>query len=135
MPAPERLRRFTVHILNPIARRFAGHLPGFAIAVYVGRTSGKTYRTPLNVFVRDGEYVFALSYGSKVNWVQNVLAAGGCVLETRGKKIRLTEPKVIVDPTLHVLPIPARWIERSQGVTEFLAMRPAGDADGVGAPG
>ena len=82
MPAPEALRRFTVHILNPIARRFAGHLPGFAIVVNVGRTSGKTYRTPVNVFWRDGEYIFALSYSSRVHWVQNVLAAGGCQLET-----------------------------------------------------
>jgi deazaflavin-dependent oxidoreductase (nitroreductase family) len=125
MPAPERLRRFTVRILNPIARRFAGHLPGFAIVVNLGRTSGRTYRTPVNVFLRDGDYVFALTYGSRVQWVQNILAAGGCQIETRGKTIRLTDPRLFVDPTQHFLPIPARWIERSQGVTEFLAMRPA----------
>jgi len=133
VPAPEALRLFTVYILNPILRPFAGHLPGFAIVVDVGRTSGKTYRTPVNVFVRDGEYVFALTYGSKVNWVQNVLAAGGCTLEYRGRTIPLTDPRIIVDPTLHLLPIPARWIERSQGVTEFLAMRPADDGAESGA--
>jgi deazaflavin-dependent oxidoreductase (nitroreductase family) len=125
MAAPELLRRFTVHILNPILRPIAGHLPGFAIVVNVGRKSGQVYRTPVNVFVRNGEYVFALTYGSKVNWVQNVLAAGGCELEIRGKSIRLTDPRVVVDPTLHLLPVPARWIERSQGVTEILVMRPA----------
>ena len=125
MAAPELLRRFTVHILNPILRPIAGHLPGFAIVVNVGRKSGQVYRTPVNVFVRNGEYVFALTYGPKVNWVQNILAAGGCELEIRGRRIRLTDPRVVVDPTLHLLPIPARWIERSQGVTEILVMRPA----------
>jgi deazaflavin-dependent oxidoreductase (nitroreductase family) len=135
MPAPEALRLFTVHILNPILRPFAGHLPGFATVVYVGRTSGKTYRTPVNVFVRDGEFVFALSYGSKVNWVQNVMAASGCNLEYRGKKFRLTDPRVIVDPTLHLLPIPARWIELSQGVTEFLILRPADEGTGAAPSG
>ena len=128
MAAPELLRRFTVYILNPLLHPIAGHLPGFAIVVHVGRTSGQIYRTPVNVFVRDGQYVFALTYGSKVNWVQNILAAGGCELETRGKSIRLTEPRLIVDPTLRLLPNPARWIERSQGATEILVLRPIEDA-------
>jgi len=127
VPAPETLRLFTVHILNPILRPFAGHLPGFAIVVDVGRASGKTYRTPVNVFVREGQYVFALTYGSKVNWVQNVMAARGCTLEYRGRSFRLANPRIIVDPTLRLLPIPARWIERSQGVTEILVLRPADD--------
>ncbi len=125
MAAPELLRRFTVHILNPVLRPFAGHLPGFAIVVNVGRKTGKVYGTPVNVFVPNGEYVFALTYGSKVSWVQNILAAGGCKLEVRGQTIRLTDPRIMVDQSLHLLPIPARWIERSQGVTEILVMRPA----------
>jgi hypothetical protein len=34
---------------------------------------------------------------------------------------------VVVDATLHLLPIPARWIERAQGVIEYLVLRPAQD--------
>ncbi len=36
---------------------------GFAIISYDGRTSGRTYRTPMNVLRRDGDYLFALTYG------------------------------------------------------------------------
>ena len=86
------LRPFTNRIINPITRRFAGHVPGFAILSYVGRRSGKRYRTPINVFHRDGRYVFALTYGREAQWVQNVLAAGTCEIEERGRKTRLAEP-------------------------------------------
>jgi hypothetical protein len=47
MPALNVLRPFTTRVVNPVTRRFAGHLPGFAILTYVGRQSGRTYRTPI----------------------------------------------------------------------------------------
>jgi deazaflavin-dependent oxidoreductase (nitroreductase family) len=75
MTAIARLRPFTNRIINPITRRFAGRMPGFAMLSYVGRRSGKAYRTRVNVFHRDGRYVFALTYGREAQWVKNVLAA------------------------------------------------------------
>jgi deazaflavin-dependent oxidoreductase (nitroreductase family) len=117
------MRPFTTRVFNPIARRFAGHLPGFAILVYVGRTSGRTYRTPINVFKHDDDYVFALTYGADVQWVKNVVAAGGCDMETRGRTIRLTDPRLIVDPAGRLMPVPVRLFLRLMGVTEFLLMR------------
>jgi len=50
-------------IANPLVRRLAGWLPGFAIVRTVGRRTGQTHRSPLNVFRRDGDYVMALVYG------------------------------------------------------------------------
>lgn len=44
------LRPLTTRLFNPISRPFAGWLPGFGILSYVGRKSGRQYRTPLNVF-------------------------------------------------------------------------------------
>ncbi len=64
------MRPFTNHVINPITRLFAGWLPGFAILTYVGRTSGRRYSTPINVFRRDGAYIFALTYGSDVQWLK-----------------------------------------------------------------
>ena len=61
-----RIRPFTNRVINPITRRFAGHLPGFAILIYTGRRSGTRYRTPINVFHRDERFVFALTYGREV---------------------------------------------------------------------
>ena len=69
------LRSAVVRIVNPLTRLFAGHMPGFGLLTYRGRRTGRVYRTPINVWPRDDEYVFALTYGSDVQWVKNVLAA------------------------------------------------------------
>jgi len=129
MTALSFLRPYTTRFFNPISRRFAGHLPGFAILVYVGRRSGRTYRTPMNVFRNGDEYVFALTYGSDVQWVKNVLDAGGCELVTMGRTVRLTGPRLFVDPKQRLMPLPVRLFLRLMRVTEFLAMRP--DAAGL----
>ena len=119
------MRPFTLRVVNPVTRRLAGHVPGFAIVHYVGRTSGRAYATPMNVF-RDGDtWVMALTYGAEVQWVHNVLAAGGCELEVRGRRIRLTDPELVHDPSRQLMPIPVRWFLGLLGVTDFLRLHPA----------
>jgi deazaflavin-dependent oxidoreductase (nitroreductase family) len=119
------LRPFTTHLFNPVSRRFAGWLPGFGVLSYVGRKSGRLYRTPINVFQRGDDYVFALTYGSEVDWVKNVLAAGDCDMRTRGRDVHLVEPELFVDPTRHLMPLPVRVVLRLNDVEEFLRMRAA----------
>src|SRR5688572_25394642 len=114
---------FTVKVINPITRRFAGFLPGFAILTHVGRKSGRIHRTPINVFRRGDDYVFALTYGSDVQWLKNIFAAGDVVMRTRGRDIRLVEPELIVDPELRLMPLPLRIAGKLTRVTEFLRMR------------
>jgi deazaflavin-dependent oxidoreductase (nitroreductase family) len=121
------MRPFTTRVVNPLTRLFAGWMPGFAIVTHVGRSSGRTYHTPLNVFRRGHQYVFALTYGADVNWVRNVLAAGECTLRTRRRDLRLVEPELIVDPELRLLPAPVRLFLRLNRVTELLLMRVATD--------
>jgi deazaflavin-dependent oxidoreductase (nitroreductase family) len=119
------LRPFTKQVINPVTRLFAGWLPGFAILTNVGRRSGRTYRTPINVFRRGDHYLFALTYGADVDWVRNVLTAGGCEMRTRGRDIRLVEPELLVDPGLRLMPPPVRVIGRLIRVSEILRMRSA----------
>jgi deazaflavin-dependent oxidoreductase (nitroreductase family) len=130
------IRPLTTRFLNPITRRFVGHLPGFAIISYVGRTSGRTYRTPMNVFRREGEYLFALTYGPDVQWVKNVIAAGGCELEQGGRTIRLQDPRRFSDPKARLMPLPVRFFLRLMRVTEFLRLSPvpSSPAAPAGAP-
>jgi deazaflavin-dependent oxidoreductase (nitroreductase family) len=119
------LRTFTIRFVNPVTRRFAGRVPGFAIVHHVGRATGRPYATPMNVF-RDGEaWVMALTYGAEVQWVRNVLATGGCELEVRGRRLRLTDPELIHDPSRRLMPIPVRWFLGLLGVTDFLRLHPA----------
>jgi len=122
------IRPFTMRVVNPVTRRFAGRLPGFGLLTHVGRTSGRTYVTPINVFGRGDRYLFALTYGSDVQWVRNVQAAGGCGLRTLGRDVRLVEPELIVGPSLAPLPLPVRLFLRPLRVTEILRLRADGPA-------
>lgn len=119
------IRPFTTRVVNPITRLVAGWFPGFGIARYTGRRSGKLYRTPMNVFRAGDDYVFALTYGADVLWVKNVLAAGTCELETMRRVVTLRDPVVFSDPKRRLMPPPVRLFLGLLNVTEFLRMRPA----------
>jgi deazaflavin-dependent oxidoreductase (nitroreductase family) len=123
VPLPKALARFNRVVTNPILRHVAGRLPGFGIVTHVGRRSGRTYRTPVNVFRHDDRYVIALTYGIDSQWVRNVRAAGECDVETRGRSIRLVEPEIAHDPERRLVPAPVRPILRLVHVSDFMVLR------------
>ena len=109
MPAPRSVARFNRRFMNPLLLRVAGRLPGFAIVSHVGRKSGHAYRTPVNVFrTDDGGYIIALTYGPESDWVKNALAAGSCELLTRGRRVRLSDPRIETDRSKGWAPLPVR---------------------------
>ncbi len=117
------IRPFTTHVFNRFSRLFAGRLPGFGILRYRGRKTGKVYRTPMNVFRKGDEYVFALTYGSDVQWVKNIVASGETELETRGRTVHLVDPRLFVDQRRSAMPFPIRQFLGFMRVTEFMRMR------------
>lgn len=117
------MRPFTTRFVNPVTRPVAGWLPGFGILRYRGRVSGKEYRTPMNVFRRGDQMVFALTYGPEVQWVRNIVAAGGCAVRSMGRDIHLIEPELFTDPACREMPLVIRPLLRFMRVTEFLRMR------------
>ncbi len=117
------LRPFTTRFVNPITRRLAAWLPGFGILIYVGRKSGREFRTPMNVFRKGDQMVFALTYGSDVQWVKNIVAAGECRVRTLGRTLHLVEPEVFVDPKRRAMPFPVRQFLGLLRVSEFMRMR------------
>jgi deazaflavin-dependent oxidoreductase (nitroreductase family) len=121
-----RLRPVVNRYLNRFTRPIARRLPGFAILTHRGRTTGRTYQTPINVFRRGDDYFFFLTYGSDAQWVKNVLASGSCSIETRGRIVELVEPKLVTDPELRPAPPPVRIVERRiAGATQYVRMRAA----------
>ena len=112
----------TTHVFNPVTRLFAGVMPGFGIVTHLGRHTGRRYRTPVLVSRRGNDYVVALWYGSDVQWVTNVRAAGGCDLQVRGHDVRIVDPELVIDPSRRFLPMPLRLAGRFIRVTEFLRM-------------
>jgi deazaflavin-dependent oxidoreductase (nitroreductase family) len=129
MPLPKRLARFNRLVTNRIARRVAGRAPGFAIVEHVGRRSGRTYRTPVNIFRGEDGYVVALTYGRDAEWVRNALAAGGVEVETRGRRVRLVEPVIVHDERRSMMPAGVRSILGLIRVNDFMVLRRA-DAPG-----
>lgn len=128
MPLPKRLARFNRVVTNRVARPVAGRLPGFAIVRHVGRRSGRLHRSPVNMFRSGERYVIALTYGADAQWVRNVVAAGGCEVETRGRRIRLVDPEIVRDPRGRLVPAFVRTILRSIDVEDFMLLRPVEDA-------
>jgi deazaflavin-dependent oxidoreductase (nitroreductase family) len=113
---------FNLAVTNRITGRFADRLPGFGIVTHVGRKSGKVYRTPVNVFRAPEGFLIALTYGRESEWVRNVIAAGGCKLETRGVQYQLSSPTIVHDPTRRRFPIPVRIVLRLIGADDFMQL-------------
>lgn len=126
MILPRRLAHFNRLVTNRVLGAFALSLPGFGVIIHRGRRSGRTYRTPVNIFrLAHGDandYVVALTYGSGADWVKNVLAAGGCAVITRGRTVPMTRPRLVRDERRSVLPAPVGRFLGLVGVTEFLVL-------------
>ena len=113
---------FNLAVTNRITSRFAARLPGFGMVTHVGRKSGRTYRTPVNVFRGPEGFIVALTYGRDSEWVRNVLAAGGCELETRGVQYRLSAPRIVHDPSRRRFPLPVRMVLAVIGANDFMQL-------------
>ena len=122
MPAPRSVARFNKRFTNRVALKVAGHLPGFAIVSHTGRRSGRAYRTPVNAFATDGGYIIALTYGAESDWVKNVLAAGSCELQTRGRQMRLKDPRIELDPRNEWAPLLVRLILSLANVSQHMRL-------------
>ncbi|WP_225731824.1 MULTISPECIES: nitroreductase family deazaflavin-dependent oxidoreductase [unclassified Nocardia] len=125
MTLPRALGKFNRYATNQVAGLVAGRAPGFGIVVHRGRKSGRVYRTPVSVFERDGGYRIALTYGTGVDWLKNVLAAGDFELQVRGKVVELTNPVVHHDPSAGWAPAPVRLVLQTISATDYVQAQPA----------
>jgi deazaflavin-dependent oxidoreductase (nitroreductase family) len=124
VPLPRSLARFNLRVTNRLAGPLASRLPWFGVLTHRGRRSGRLYRTPVNVFRIPHWYVVALTYGPDTEWVRNVLEAGECELQTRGRWVRLNSPRLVSDENRRLVPPPVRPILRVLGVAQFMVLRP-----------
>ena len=127
MPLPHSVALFNKRVTNRITANLATRLPGFGVVVHTGRKTHRQYRTPINVFRRDGKYSVALTYGPDADWVRNVLASGSCALETRGRIIRLSHPRLFHDERRSMMPPLVRLVLGLTMVFDFLELTPDGE--------
>jgi len=84
----------------------------------------------VNLFRSGDDYVIALTYGRDRDWVRNVLAAGRCHIETRGRTLILADPRIVKDEDRALVPAPVRPILKALGVIEFMELRESGRTSG-----
>ncbi|MDP3891922.1 nitroreductase family deazaflavin-dependent oxidoreductase [Nocardioides sp.] len=119
MPMPRWWGHINKRVFNPRAIA-SGRWP---VLTHVGRTSGRTYRTPLDAHPVVGGYVFVLVYGSGSDWVRNVLAAGGARLCVEGEEVELTAPRLVgEEEAFHALADEVARPPKLLRISEFLRM-------------
>jgi deazaflavin-dependent oxidoreductase (nitroreductase family) len=127
LPVLYRLIRATSPLFRPLAgRRF---FPLWAVLRHRGRRSGREYAVPVGLRATADAYYIALVFGQRTEWVQNVVAAGGCTVRWRGKDIVLTDPTIVrADEAAFAFPAVLRWMMRAVGADQVIRLRPMGNA-------
>lgn len=95
-PLLNAIRTSNRYLLNPLMLRFAGGKNWYAAAIeHTGRRSGKVYTTPVVAErITDG-FVIPLPYGTDVDWLRNVRAAGRATIFSHGEKYEVVRPEII----------------------------------------
>ncbi|OBH77989.1 nitroreductase [Mycobacterium scrofulaceum] len=95
-PLLNAVRTSNKYLLNPLMLRLAGHKNWYAAAIeHTGRRSGKVYTTPVVAERIDGGFVIPLPYGTDVDWLQNVRAAGRATISSQGERYEVVHPEII----------------------------------------
>jgi deazaflavin-dependent oxidoreductase (nitroreductase family) len=124
MQLPRRLARFNRRVTNPIQRLWAGRVRGYGIIEHVGRKSGKSYRTPVNVFRTADGFAVLIGYGLESDWLKNLLAAGNGELVHRRQRFRVVDPQVVSGPSAQaLLPRVLRFVSRRAHADNVLRLK------------
>jgi deazaflavin-dependent oxidoreductase (nitroreductase family) len=93
------------------------------LVLHQGRRSGIHYETPVMVERTPNGFLFALTYGSEVDWYKNVLAAGSCRLRFRGCSYELGNPSCVnAENGLKFFPFPQKFILKWLKIKDFFEM-------------
>ena len=83
-------------IINPRQLRSAGTPGAYAGVIrHLGRSSGQPYETPVGVVDTDDGFLIALVYGSRTNWLRNVLASGSATIVFEGHTYQVDRPELV----------------------------------------
>jgi len=119
---------FSRAVINPRQLQTAGS-PGASASVirHSGRKSGRAYETPVDAVPVEGAFLIALPYGSRANWLRNVLAGGSATILHQGVAHAVDHPELLPMPEVdtHFSPADRRGF-RLLGIDECLRVRIAG---------
>jgi hypothetical protein len=116
---------FTKNVVNPRTVHSAGTSGASAALLRnVGRSSGHTYETPVGAVAFDGGFLVSMPYGTRPNWLRNVLAAGGATLVHEGVAHLVDRPEIVaLAPLAHAFGPSDQMLHRVFGVNQVLRLR------------
>ncbi|MBE0688316.1 MAG: nitroreductase [Anaerolineaceae bacterium] len=119
------IRYFNKYIFNHLTLLFAGTDIGpFSKLIHKGRKSGKTFHTPVLATYVGNTVIIPLSYGEQVDWLRNIIAAGGCEIIYRKNRKTTTNPEVVTGKVaLSLLPEKRRRIFERFKLENFLRLQ------------
>ena len=120
--------RRTSRAMKPLAMRSAGSPGAYASVIrHVGRTTGRTYETPVGAVATGDGFVIALPYGPTTDWLKNVLAGGSATIVNEGSTYDVDRPQVVplAEANHHFSPQDQR-AHRMFGVDQCLLVRRVG---------
>lgn len=89
-------RKVNRAVFNPRQMETAGTPGAYAAVIrHTGRSSGRSYETPVGAEPTDDGFSIALMYGSKSDWLQNVLAAGSATIVHDGRTYPVDHPELV----------------------------------------
>jgi deazaflavin-dependent oxidoreductase (nitroreductase family) len=107
---------FSKRFMNPRQMRSAGTPGAYAgIIRHRGRVSGTPYETPVGIVPEGDTFYVALPYGSRTQWLRNVLAAGSATLVHEGRTVDVDRPELIPMAT-----VADRFSAADQGMFRWL---------------
>ena len=135
-------RRFHYAVGNPLQMRSAGTPARYASVLrHQGRTTGRTYETPVWAVPTEDGFVIAVVYGSRTDWLKNVVANGAAAIVFDGDSYPVDRPEIVpVDSVRAFFPAAIQRTHRLVGVDRCLRVRwatvaTASATQGCGNPG
>ncbi len=127
------VRRMNRSVGNPRQMQSAGTTgSSTAVIKHVGRTSGTTYETPVDAMPTDDGFLIALPYGTRADWLKNVLASGSAVIVRDGLTHEVGQPELVATDSV-AAEVPAKQLRtlRLFRVDQCLRVRHAGQGEPV----
>ena len=116
------LLRPLMRVINPrVVRAVERRQSSFGLVHHIGRRSGITFRTPVDVARSSVGVLISLPYGPETNWCRNVLAAGHCVITIGGEELELVQPEVLLTGEVQAMLTPDKMRQwQGEGIAHYL---------------
>jgi deazaflavin-dependent oxidoreductase (nitroreductase family) len=90
------VRKMNREVMNPKQMTSAGTPGAYAsIIKHTGRTSGSSYDTPIGAVPTEDGFVIGLPYGTRADWLKNVIATGSATIVHEGDTYEVDQPEIL----------------------------------------